>query len=132
MEEKSMGNGRCWHCGQPRTCQHETLTCGSEECVTAALKQQERIASKVAEKQAQANARYAYYKQRPEVKDKAREYMREYHQRPDVKAKLREYKQRPDVKAKRREYNQRPEVKARKREYARARYHRLRRAQEEE
>ena len=127
-----MGNGRCWHCGQPRTCQHETLTCGSEECATAALKQQERIASKVAEKQAQDNARYAYYKQRPEAKDKAREYMREYHQRPDVKAKLREYKQRPDVKAKRREYNQRPEVKARKREYARARYHRLRRAQEEE
>jgi hypothetical protein len=132
MEEKSMGNGRCWHCGQPRTCQHETLTCGSEECVTAALKQQERIASKVAEKQAQINARYAYYKQRPEVKDKAREYMREYQQRPDVKAKRREYNQRPEVKAKRREYNQRPEVKARKREFARARYHRLRRAQEEE
>jgi hypothetical protein len=106
--------------------------CGSEECVTAALKQQERIASKVAEKQAQINARYAYYKQRPEVKDKAREYMREYQQRPDVKAKRREYNQRPEVKAKRREYNQRPEVKARKREFARARYHRLRRAQEEE
>ena len=118
-----MGNGRCWHCGQPRTCQHETLTCGSEECVTAALKQQERIASKVAEKQAQITARYAYYKQRPEVKAKQREYMREYRHRPEVKARRREYM---------REYYQRPEVKERVREYARARYHRLRRAQEEE
>jgi len=106
MEDKSMENGRCWHCGQPRTCQHETLTCGSEECVTAALKQQERIASKLSES-----------------KSRSRERMREYYQRPEVKAWRREYM---------REYQQRPEVKARQREYQRVRYHRLRAAQEEE
>jgi hypothetical protein len=42
------------------------------------------------------------------------EYMREYNQRPEVKAKRREYNQRPEVKAKLREYRTRPEVQARK------------------
>ena len=51
------------------------------------------------------------YRQRPDVKAK----QREYRQRPDVKAKQREYYQRPDVKAKQREYRQRPDVKAKQR-----------------
>jgi len=52
------------------------------------------------------------YGQRPEVKAKHKEHMKEYYQRPEVKAKRREYMQRPEVKAKYREYYQRPEVKA--------------------
>ena len=40
----------------------------------------------------------------------AREYQREYVQRPDVKAKHREYAQRPDVKAQRREYYRKEQI----------------------
>jgi len=56
-------------------------------------------------------------RQRDEVKKKKREYMREYYQRPEVKARVSEYRQRPEVKEQQREYRQRPEVKERKRKY---------------
>ncbi len=55
--------------------------------------------------------------QRPEVKNK----IKEYRQRPESKEKERERSRRPEVKNKRREYlkeyTQRPEVKKRRREY---------------
>lgn len=63
-------------------------------------------------------------------REKRREYMRAYSQRPEQKAKraayMREYNQRPEQKAKiaayMREYDKRPEVKARKAEYMKNRY----------
>ena len=53
------------------------------------------------------------YRQRPYVKAK----MKEYRQKPEVKAKKKEYRQRPYVKARIKEYLQRPEVKAKMKEY---------------
>ena len=47
-------------------------------------------------------------------------YLKEYRQRPEVKARKKEYGQRPEVKARRNEANQRPEVKARNNERAQA------------
>ena len=101
--------GRCWYCGQPRKEIHETLTCGSEECVAAALKSREKSRQKDAKSKAMRRKRSREYYERPEVKARMREYQREYI----------------------REYRQRPEVKARRREYERARYQR-KKAQEEE
>jgi len=114
--------GRCWHCGQPRKEIHETLTCGSEECVTVALKRREKAQQRNADAKAKLREKNREYSQRPEVKARAREYMREYQ---------REYTKRPEVKARRREYNQRPKVKARTREYQRE-YRQRKKAQEEE
>jgi len=48
------------------------------------------------------------YHQRPEVKEYYRKYMKQYYQRPEVKEHHKEHM---------REYNQRPEVKERRREY---------------
>lgn len=48
-----------------------------------------------------------------------REYMREYHSRPEYKAKMQEYNSRPEVIAHRKEYEKRPEVIARRKEYKR-------------
>jgi len=61
------------------------------------------------------------YSQRPEVKERRREYMREYYKRHDVKERMREYYKRHDVKERMREYMReyykRPEVKERMRRY---------------
>jgi hypothetical protein len=66
------------------------------------------------------------YYQRPEVKAKEKEYMKEYRQRPEVKEKRqrpevkeyhKEYEQRPERKKYKKEYHQRPEVIERKKEY---------------
>lgn len=61
------------------------------------------------------------------MKNKRKEYMKEYHQRPlvkirrkeylqkhskEIKAQRKKYRQRPEVKQRQKEYNQRPEVKA--------------------
>ena len=78
------------------------------------------------------------YNQRPEVKERRREYARGYYHRPEVKERMleyaRKYNQRPEVKERRREYMreywQRPEVKERQRE--RKREQRLNKLREEE
>ena len=65
------------------------------------------------------------YNQRPEVKARNKERMRiyhkEYNQRPEIKKRkreyMREYTKRPKVKEYYKEYNQRPEVKERVRKY---------------
>ncbi len=72
------------------------------------------------------------YKQRPEVKARAREtqkvwwqknkkkrkaYNKKYHEKN--KEKIKEYKQKPEVKAKRKEWRQKPENKLKKKEYDR-------------
>ena len=57
--------------------------------------------------------------------EKKKEYMKEYHQRPEVKEKQnisqKTYKEKPESIQKKddytKEYNQRPEVKERKRQY---------------
>ena len=51
------------------------------------------------------------HRQLPAVKERNRRYMREYFQRPDVRA--RNYKQNREYRRKQKEYRQRPEVKAR-------------------
>jgi len=51
--------------------------------------------------------------QKSEVKKRKREYMKAYHQRPEVKEKMKAYHQRPEVKEKMKAYRQRPEVKER-------------------
>jgi hypothetical protein len=56
--------------------------------------------------------------QKPQRKEEKRIYLKDYNNRPEIKAKHREYHQRPEVKAKQREYSQRPEIKAKRREYA--------------
>ena len=57
------------------------------------------------------------YNQRPENKQKKRDYMKEYRKRDYVKARAKAQRQRPEVKAKLKAYNQRPYVKARIRSY---------------
>ena len=58
------------------------------------------------------------YDQRPEVKERKKERMKEYNQRPEVKERnnksYKRYHQRPEVKERMKEYDQRPEVKERK------------------
>jgi hypothetical protein len=57
------------------------------------------------------------YQQRPEIKIKIRNRMREYHQRPEVKERRRLYELRPEVKERVKQYRQRPEVQERMRQY---------------
>jgi hypothetical protein len=52
------------------------------------------------------------YRQRPEVKARAKARAKAYYQRPEVKARKKAYNQRPEVKAYRKIYRQRPKVKA--------------------
>ena len=59
------------------------------------------------------------YRQRPEVKERRREEKRRYRQKPENKEKDRKRKQTAAYKEKQRLYRQRPEVKERKREYQR-------------
>lgn len=60
---------------------------------------------------------YTKYNQRPDVKERVREYNKKYHQRLDVKKRVREYRQRPKVKKRIEEYYNRPEVKKKIEEY---------------
>ena len=74
------------------------------------------------------------YNQRPEVKERKREYMKrygkEYRQRPEMKEYMKrygkEYRQKPEVKERRRErekeYYHKPEVKERVLEYMKEKY----------
>jgi len=61
------------------------------------------------------------YQQRPEVRQRQKEYRQEYYQRPEVKQYQKEYRQeyyqRPEIKQRYKEYYQRPEVKQRQKEY---------------
>jgi hypothetical protein len=66
------------------------------------------------EKQRIAQRRYEKKRVRPHGR---KEYMKQYHQQPEVKEKRRKYEQRPEVKEKRKEYYQRPEVKEKRKEY---------------
>ena len=67
------------------------------------------------EKVENARERIREYLQRPEVKERRNEYFRQYYQRPEVKERhrerVREYDRRPEVKERQREYQQRPEAK---------------------
>ena len=54
----------------------------------------------------EVKARVKEYNQRPEVKARVKEYHKAYYQRPEVKAKVKEYHQRPEVKAKVKAYYQ--------------------------
>src|SRR3990167_7723637 len=67
----------------------------------------------------EVKAKQKEYQQRPEVKAKKKEYAKEYFQRPDVRGRRSEYRQRPDVRVRRSEYRQRLEVKERRSEYNR-------------
>ncbi|WJG69575.1 hypothetical protein [Spiroplasma ixodetis] len=58
------------------------------------------------------------YAQRPEIKARRKEYVK----KSEVKERRKEYQQRPEVKAKKKEYAQRPEVKARRKKYDQAWY----------
>lgn len=80
---------------------------------------------KLALKKARAEKQKQYlrdYYQRPEVKAKRRDYMREYFHRPVAKQKKAEYARerarRPEVKERRRILEQQPEFKERRREYS--------------
>ena len=111
---------KCWNCGQPTT-DNDLRVCSDDICQRAEKKSSNgEFRNKALVKQ---HEYMREYRQRPEVKAKQREYMREYAQRPEVKAKQREY-QRKYM----REYAQRPEVKARQRE----RYQRNKKLREEE
>jgi hypothetical protein len=69
----------------------------------------------------QVKQRQKAYKQKPEVKQMAKEYQKEYYKKPEVKQRRKEYKQRPEVKQKKKEYQkeykQKPEVKQKNKEY---------------
>ena len=64
------------------------------------------------------------YNQKPEVKQRKKEYDKEYYQKPEVKQRMKEYNQKPEVKQKAKEYMkeyyQKPEVKQRMRGYVAA------------
>ena len=62
------------------------------------------------------------YYNRPEIKEKQKEYNREYYNKPEVKEKQKEYYNRPEVKEKVKEYYNRPEVKEKQKEYGREYY----------
>ncbi len=62
------------------------------------------------------------YRNRPEVRERLNAQQRERRQRPAVQAKLREYAQKPEVRARKQEYRQRPEVNDRINEKQRERY----------
>lgn len=64
--------------------------------------------------------RWREYTRKPETKARKREYQRAYHQRPEVKARA--YHQRPEIKERARAYEQKPEIKARRRERRHSRH----------
>lgn len=138
--------GRCWHCGQPRKEIHETLTCGSEECVAFALKSREKARQRIAKAKSRWQSPKAKDWQRlskPKAKVKSKALglalmeSTSNHGLPEVfpeafpEASIIHYAQVNRRRKRQREYRQRPEVKARRREYERARYQR-KKAQEEE
>lgn len=73
------------------------------------------------EEHPEAQARRRAHKQTPEIKARAADVQREYRDRPEVRERLnaqqRERRQRLAVQAKLREYAQKPEVRASKQEY---------------
>ena len=115
---------KCWNCGQPtndetsRVCSDKTCQRAEKKSSNGEFKHRGQI---------EYGKRLREYEQRPEVKAKNRERHREYNQRPEVKARVRKYQRkyyaRPEVKAKRREYQ---------REYQREYNQRKKKLREEE
>ena len=78
------------------------------------------------------NKKHKEYCNRPEVKEKLKEWKRAYHKKPEVRAKdrkrAREYYKQPDVKAKaavyRKKHRAKPEVKRQRQQYAKEYYKR--------
>ena len=64
-----------------------------------------------------AKERLKEYRERPEVKERARVSVKKYAAKPEVKMKVKEYEQRVDVKERRKTYAAKPEVKERIKEY---------------
>ena len=98
---------KCWNCGQPTT-DNDLRVCSDPICQKAAISSRAKANEKIKASKDKARKR----NQRPEVKERQREYQREYYQRPEVKERqrkyMREYYQRPEVKERQRKYGQRP------------------------
>lgn len=88
----------------------------------ADVRAKERARRNSPEGRAKSAAQQREYRNRPEVRERLNAQQRERRQRPAVQEKLREYAQKPEVRARKQEYRSRPEVNDRINVQQRERY----------